>query len=231
MKTKLSLVFALSVLALTAAEPKETVLTAAKTLADKPNYSWTSTPKSEGGGGQFRPGPTHGQTEKGGLTYLKMSFNDNDFETLIQGEKVALKMQDGWKGGEELTEAPGSFMARRFKTFRAPAQEIQDVITKTKGLKESDGVISGDLTEEGVKELLARGGRRGGQGGPEVSGAKGDVKVWVKDGALSKYEYHVQGKISGQNGDFDVNRTTTVEIKDVGSTKVNAPEEGKKKLS
>jgi hypothetical protein len=33
-----------------------------------------------------------------------------------------------------------------------------------------------------------------------MSGLKGNVKFWVKEGALPKYEYHVEGKISGQNG-------------------------------
>ena len=34
------------------------VKAAAKKLAEKPNYSWTSTPKFEGGQGGFRLGPT-----------------------------------------------------------------------------------------------------------------------------------------------------------------------------
>jgi len=47
---------------------------------------------------------------------------------------------------------------------------------------------------------------------------------------LSKYEYNVQGRMNVNNNDVDINRTTTVEIKDIGTTKVNVPEEARKKL-
>jgi hypothetical protein len=64
-----------------------------------------------------------------------------------------------------------------------------------------------------------------------VTNPKGSVKFWLKDGALVKYEFHVSGTISFNGNDFDSDRATTVEIKDVGATKVDAPEEAKKKLS
>ena len=57
------------------------------------------------------------------------------------------------------------------------------------------------------------------------------MRFWLKDGALAKYEFNLQGSISFNGNDFDVNRTTTVEIKDVGSTKITVPDEAKKKLS
>jgi len=41
----------------------------------------------------------------------------------------------------------------------------------------------------------------------------------------------VQGKVSFNGNDRDVDRTTTVEIKDVGTTKVELPEGAKNKLS
>ena len=48
---------------------------------------------------------------------------------------------------------------------------------------------------------------------------------------LAKYEFKVSGKISFNGNDRDVERTTTVETKDVGSTKVEVPEAAKKKLT
>jgi hypothetical protein len=76
-------------------------------------------------------------------------------------------------------------------------------------------------------------GRPGGGGGnaPEPKDPKGSVKIWLKDGVLAKYEYKVQATMSFQGNDMDIDRTTTVEIKDVGSAKVEVPEEAKKKLS
>ena len=57
------------------------------------------------------------------------------------------------------------------------------------------------------------------------------MKFWIKDGLLTKYEFKVQGKVTIGGNDRDVDRTSTVEIKDVGSTKVDVPDEAKKKLS
>ena len=82
-----------------------------------------------------------------------------------------------------------------------------------------------------MKQLVSRGPRRPGAEAPEVADAKGSVKFWLKDGVLSKYEYQVQGKMSFNGNDVEINRTTTVAIKDVGSTKVQVPDDVKKKLS
>jgi hypothetical protein len=83
--------------------------------------------------------------------------------------------------------------------------------------------------DEGAKKFLTF-SRQGG-GGATVSSAKGSVKFWLKDGALVKYEYKVKGAASFNGNDLDIDRTTTIEIKDVGTTKVDVPEEAKKKLS
>ena len=57
------------------------------------------------------------------------------------------------------------------------------------------------------------------------------MKFWLKEGVLSKYEVKVKGTVSFNGNEFDNDRTTTVEIKDVGSTKVEVPSEARKKLS
>ena len=86
------------------------------------------------------------------------------------------------------------------------------------------------MTESGAKELLSW-RRPNDNNGPTVSNAKGSVKFWVKDGVLAKFEFNLQGKISFNDNERDINRTTTVEIKDVGSTKIAIPDEAKKKLA
>jgi hypothetical protein len=60
-----------------------------------------------------------------------------------------------------------------------------------------------------------------------VTDASGAVKFWLKDGLISKYEFKVKGTINGNARE----RTTTVEIKDVGTTKLEVPKGAKKKLS
>lgn len=219
---------------LLAEEPKETVVSAAKKLGDADNYSWKQTSENAGGGG-FGAGTSEGKTQKGGYTWLSMSMRDNTIEAVKKGDKGAIKGENGWSS---LTEAssgdrgPGTFMARRLQNFKAPAAQAEELAGKVKDLKGENGVYSGDLTEEGAKSLMMFGGRRGGGGGgngPDISGAKGSVKFWVKDGVLTKYESKVKGSISFNGNDRDIDRTTTVEIKDIGSTKVEVPAEAQKK--
>ncbi len=125
-----------------------------------------------------------------------------------------------------------------------PADNVAALVGFAKSLTESGGVISGDLTEDGAKAQLAFGGRgRGGPGGgaggpggaggapPEPTGAKASVKFWVMDGALTKYELKAAGTMSFGGNDIDIDRTTTVEFKDAGSTKIDAPADVIAKIS
>jgi len=222
-------------------DPKVEVKAAIKKLADSGGYSWKTTPSAPrggggGGGGRFRPGLTEGQAAKDGVTHLSMTRGENTIEAYLKEKKGALKTEDGWKSLEEASQSDGqpnptTFLARMLSNFKAPAAEAEDLLTKTKDLKKDEGAYSGDLTEEGVKQLLARGPRRPGADAPNVEDPKGSVKFWVKDGVLSKYEYKVQGKMNFNGNDINIDRTTIVEVKDVGSTKFDVPEEAKKKLS
>jgi hypothetical protein len=211
------------------AMPKNDLQTAIKDLGGKSNYSWTSTPKTEGTGVNWRQGPTEGKAEKGGYTYCRLTFNDNSIELAFKGDKGAIKREGEWQSAEEL-QGDNAWIARRLKAFKAPVAEAEDLLGKAKELKKSeDGLYSAGLSEAGVKELFSRLRR----GATEPADAKGSVKFWVKDGALVKYEFNVQGKFTTGNdqGEVEIIRTTTVEIKDAGSTQVTVPEDAKKKLS
>lgn len=241
------------------AAPKDDVQSAAKKLGDASSYAWKTTVQNAGGGaggggggggrgggrgrggfGFFGGGPNEGKTSKDGFTIITTTFGENTMETVIKGEKSVMKTQDGWQTMAEIAAARGGGGgggrgggrggAAALRN-RLPAVQAEDLLSKVKDITVVDNVYSGSLTEEGAKSFLTFGGGRGGGGGAEISGAKGTVKVWVKDGVLSKYEFNVQGKVSFNNNDREMNRTTTVEIKDVGATKVEVPEEAKKKLS
>jgi len=215
------------------AAPKDDVTAAAKKLADKDNYAWKQTTENAGGGGGGGGGGTsEGKTEKDGYLWLSMTMRDNTIEAVKKGDKGAIKTADGWQSLSEATSGdpgPATFAARRLQNFKVPAAQAEELADKVKELKKDGDVYSGELTEAGAKSQLMFGGR-GGANGPEVSGAKGSVKFWVKDGLLSKYETKVQGKVSFNGNDRDVDRITTVEIKDIGSTKVQVPDDAKKKL-
>jgi hypothetical protein len=219
------------------AGPADDVKSAAEKLAAQSNYSWRTTVKV-GDESRFRPGPTEGKTEKGGWTHLSMTRGESTMEIVMKGDKGAIKTEEGWQSFAEATaddqgdrRNPARFMARRMQTFKAPAAQAQDLLAKAKDLKKSGEAYTGELTEEGAKELLTFGPRPSGAEGPAISGAKGSVSFWIKDGLLTKCEFTVQGTITFNNNDMNADRTTTVEIKDVGSTKLVVPAEAKKKLS
>lgn len=218
------------------AAPKEDVTAAAKKLSDGGNYSWkTTVAMPEGGQGGRNRGPTEGKTSQAGITELKMTSGDNTTQAFLKGDKAVLSNPDGgWQTLDEVanSQGRGRGMAGTLRNFKAPATQAAELATDAKDLKKDGDAYACDLSEERAKALLSfRGGRGGGGEGPTVSDAKASVKFWVKDGILSKYEFKVTGKVSFNGNDRDVDRTTTVEIKDVGTTKVEVPEEVKKKLS
>jgi hypothetical protein len=239
------LLFALTTLLaapLLAAESDD-VKAAAKKLGAS-SYSWKMTTElpggagggGGGGGGRFRPGPTDGQVDKDGTMVLKMTRGENTTEAVVKGNKGAIKTDDGWRSLSEAAEDDGGggqnptrFMARRLQNYKTPSAEAEDILSKTKEVKKSDDAYTGTLTEEGAKQLMSF--RRPGADGPSVSDAKGTVKFWVKDGVLSKFQYSVQGTMDFNGNERKMDRTTTYEIKDVGTTKVSVPDDAKKKMS
>jgi len=204
--------------------PKDDIIAAAKKLGGQANYSWKTTvvvPESA----QFKPGPTEGQTEKDGYTHLTLSFGDNTTKAVLKGDKAAVtNPEGGWQSLADLdnAEGPGRFLGRMIRNFKVPAAQAAELATAAKELKKEGDVYSGDLTEDGAKAQFRFG---------TVSNPKGSVKFWVKDGALTKFEFKVTGKVDFNGNEFDVDRTSTIELKDVGTTKVTVPEEAKKKLS
>jgi len=219
-----------------AADPKDDVLNASKKLADAANYTWDVTINNANGGG-FSMGPNKGKIEKGGYLWYSMTFNDNTTEIVMKGTNAAVNTPDnGWQSRAEATAAgdqpgPGRFLARMLDNFQTPPKQADDLVSKAKAIQKADDAYVADLTEDGAKALLSfRRGRNGGDG-PTVTNPKGSVKFWVKDGVLTKYEFKLQGSVSFNGNDFDVDRTTTVEIKDVGSTKVTIPDGAAKKMS
>jgi hypothetical protein len=230
---------------LVSAAPKEEVQGAIKKLSDTGNYSWKTTVENAGGGfgggggGQFRIGPTMGKVDSSGFIHLTMTRGDTETEAVIKGDKGAVKTPQGWSSLSELAEGPGGgggggrnpgrMMARTLQDYKAPAAQAEKILAQTKNIQKSGDAYVGELTEEGAAELIPFG--RGGGNAPAPRNPRGNVKFWVKDGLLTKFEYNVQGAMTFNNNDVNINRTTTVEIKDAGSTKVTVPEEAKKKFT
>ena len=211
-----------------AADPKDELNGAIKKLAGQSGYAWTTTPKTEGSESARRQGPLEGKTEKDGYTLVKGTAGENSYEVAFKGEKIVVNYNGDWLSSAEIGE--GSRIVERLRTLKRPAEEAEQLAKKSGELKpEPDGLYSGDMTPEFAKELFALLGRRA----AESTDAKGSVKFWLKDGQLAKYEFAVRGSITAgeDKKKVDISRTMTVEIKNVGSTKVALPEDARKKLS
>ncbi len=238
MKSLLACSAALLAAASLMAADKDDVKSAAQKLADAENYSWTSTMESA----QFNPPPTQGKAQKDGLVWMKSSFQDSPWEAIAKAGKGAIKGEDGWLSLDEASKDSNGggggggfnmrgFLVARLRAFKAPAVQAAEIADKCGQITKSGDTYSGDLSEEGAKSLMTMGRPRGGQG-PEISKAKGTVKFWVKDGALTKFQTKVTGSMKNRDGDdMDIDRTTTIEIKDVGATKLTVPDEAQKKMS
>lgn len=229
---------------LAVAAAQDDLKAAVQKLNDAQSYSWKSTMKTPDGNAARFGGPSQGKTEKDGYTWFEMTRGDNKIEIVRKGDKVAIKRGDAWQTPEELAAenqnngnaqqqrrgGAGRFMGQ----MPLPAKTAEQLAENVKDPKPADAGDgwSGALTEEGAKQALSFGrGRPGGNAnGPQISNAKGDVKFWTKDGVLAGYELHLTGSIEFNGNTRDIDRTTTVEFSDVGSTKVDVPDDAKKKL-
>lgn len=209
------------------------IRSAAKKVADQGNYSWTtSTREADGSPGKLSN--IEGKAEPGGGTFLSFAVGGLPVEVYMKGDKGTAKALEGWQTFDEIAATGGTPAAvvRFLRAYQTPASESTALAGKMSEFKEVDGVLEGALKEEAVTEFLLIGTRRReGQEPPKTSDTKGSVKFWIKDGALTKYEIKVQGKVAAGDRQNDINRTTTVEIKEVGTTKLEVPAEAKQKMS
>jgi hypothetical protein len=221
------------------ASDKADVKAALQKLADSPSYTWKTTVEGGWGGAE-----TTGKTQKDGFTTLSVTRQDNTSEAVIQGDKAAVKTDDGWKSASELVGAggggggggggrpsPDRVMAMTAQNFKTPVALALEMVDKLDNIKKADEAYTADLSEEAVKQLMAMRRRPNANAGPQISDPKGTVKMWIKDGVITKIEAHVTATVTFNGNDNKVDRTTTTEFTDVGSTKVTVPDEAKAKLT
>ena len=198
--------------------PLDEVRAAVALLADKTNYSWSATVDQNDGRTSSRASGGKFQKDRGIFYYMQDGVGAQ-LDVYLQGGKVAMKMGGTWKTFDE--EFPDQRL-RWIGRFKTPSAEASDLVEQVKELKKTGDAYIGDLAEDGVRSHLFAGRRRG--NGPRISDGKGSVTFWIKDGILSKFTYSIQGKVRFNGGDMDLGRTTTVEIKEVGTTKLWIPE-------
>jgi hypothetical protein len=148
-------------------------------------------------------------------------------------------------------------VANMIRNYQPPAAQAMNLAGKAQDLKKTDdGGYTGTLSADDAKALMQRrvgrgmgtgrggggggggaaaggGGAGGGAGGPpDVKDPKATVTFWTDNaGQLSKFQFNVQGKMTTRDGqEREINRTTTVQFKDVGTTKIDVPAEAKAKM-
>ncbi len=211
------------------AGPADDVKSAAQKLNDESSYSWhTTTVVPEGS--RYKPSPINGKIEKDGMMYVKMTFGDNTTEVYMSGTNAVLTNPDdgGWQKLSEMdtSQGPGRFVGGMVRNFKSPAMQAANLVADCTNLQMTNGAYASDLTEAGANQLMMF--RRGGNA--NISNPSGTAMFWVKDGELTKYETHFKGTGNFNGNDVEIDRDTTVEFKDVGSTKIEVPDDVKKKL-
>jgi hypothetical protein len=98
-----------------------------------------------------------------------------------------------------------------------------NLAAQAQNLKAGTNGISGDLTAQSAETLL-------GSSLPASTNRKVSVTFWITDGKLAKYQYHATGTVKFNWNDREMDRTATTEIMDVNTTKIEVPDEAKKKL-
>jgi len=223
-----------------AAEPAEVLKAAVEKLARGGNYTWTTTytfPDAP-----IHPGPLSGQIDASGYVLLSQNVGRGDFQAVIQDGVGVLKLPVGWLSAAEITEGspqgapgPAMLMSRVLFNVRRPDVEAAEFLKLGATFSEDDkGVITEQLSESAAVTLIRKGvtGRPNPQS-PPLREAKGSIKFWIVGGAIEKYEIALQAKLlpSAHLGAVDFKPTTTVEITNVGSTKVRVPDAAREKLA
>jgi hypothetical protein len=116
------------------------------------------------------------------------------------------------------------------KTLSRPHEEIGIIVAGYTDLKMDGEVLSGPLTETAAKLLLVHAGQE--QITPLQ--ASGTFRIWVRNGILEKFETRLEGKLSVETSsgrrEVTVHQTATTTLSDMGKTKVEVPDDAKKRL-
>jgi hypothetical protein len=108
-----------------------------------------------------------------------------------------------------------------------PHEELEIIVSSHTSMDVSGDVVTGTLSPLGAALLLVRAE----QIDVEPLAAEGQFKLWLDDGALTKYQLKLEGVVAldgGRKMHVQVRASTT--LKDIGTTKVNVPEAAREKL-
>jgi hypothetical protein len=132
--------------------------------------------------------------------------------------------------GDDRGESGGRTFSNVQKTLSRPHEEIAVIVAGGSDLKAEGEVVSGRLSETSAKLLLVHEGQR--DRVPLQAG--GTFRLWVRGGALVKYETRLEGVLrvddSAGRREVRVNETATTTLSEVGTARVEVPAEVRKRL-
>ncbi|WP_414661513.1 hypothetical protein [Horticoccus sp. 23ND18S-11] len=112
-----------------------------------------------------------------------------------------------------------------------PHEELGLIVSSHRDLVADGNTVSGTLTDLGARLLLVREG----QDALTPVRATGAFKLWLRDGAVTRYEITLEGTLHVQASQgvrpMSVRQVTRTVIKDVGTTQVYIPDEARAKLN
>lgn len=189
-------------------------------LDREPGYRWVceiEVPEDV----RFRPGSETGTTVQGGATHATVSFGSRLTQIVIDGNKAAVTNRDGrWETVSLSNQGYGSegFAVSMAKRIEPPAAEAKALVIELSSMKTDGDVIVGTLSADEAKDRLET--RRRDE---SVEDAKGTVRFWMTDGVLTKYVLRVEGTLVDGDQRRETWRQTTVEVKGIGTTKLDVP--------
>ena len=116
-------------------------------------------------------------------------------------------------------------------TLSRPHEEIAVVVAGANEFKANGEVVTGTLSETSAALLLVHDGQK--QITPIQ--ASGTFRLWVRDGALTKYETTLEGRLAVETGsgrrEVTVRQKSATTLAKVGTTRVEVPPEAQQKLA
>lgn len=219
-------------LTLLSQDEKADAAAAANRLSDAKSYAFKGETLTEttGSGGDREKQPASrfdGKVDRAvGTTIVT-----DQYEYVRIGRTTAARPRAEWRVVQETQ--PGERRGGRLGGFfgqrglpRAPHEELADFGSKILKCRKLDDGFEAELTFEAAKEFSGAGRMIDRMGGDLT----GRARLWVKDGAVVRYEITTSLSADVQGNVFEMTQTRTVTISGVDETKVEIPEEARKAI-
>jgi hypothetical protein len=211
----------------------EELSNATKKASEMTRYAFKVDVKADGRARGVAPLAVEGIYEKDQPVYFKAQGKD----ACRQTGALVVKEGDSWKRLERKKREKRDRDQRALLSLgevKLPHEEIAEFEKKLEKVeKAADGemtLYSGALTPDGARSLVSTGGKAEGKGRLNLS-YTGSAKVWLdKDGHIVKYEVSITGSGKVKDRDVQLSLTRAVNLSDVGTAKVEVPEDAKKAL-